>query len=123
MILVSASGVLVALHLVYTWPVEYEPWQHPYNLGTSLEHSESHAVARTRKPKRQKAETSTIDPPTKQELAQLKEALEIERGSLQYKRRGAGIYHVVYKAGKHRWKHVGSWIELKERLEEKISSI
>ena len=115
----ALSVVLVALHFVYTWPVE-EPWQtYPYlPMERSSELSSGHAAVRT---KPQKAKTASVDPPTREELQRLKEVLGIEKGSLQYKKRGQGIYHVLYNEGKYRWAHLGSWIRLKEKLETENS--
>jgi len=58
--------------------------------------------------------------PAKEDLQQLKEALELKEGSLHYKRRGQGIYHVVYDPAtkKHRWTYLGSWPQLKPKLQE-----
>lgn len=116
----ALSLILVALDFVYTWPIEEEPCQtYPYRpIGKSLERPSGHATVRTNS---QKAKTVNVDPPTREELQQLKEMLGIEKGSLQYKRRGAGIYLVTYERGKHVWKYLGSWIRLKEKLKEKIS--
>lgn len=55
--------------------------------------------------------------PTRHQLNKLKEALGLEEGSLQYKRKGDGVYLVHYQDGKHKWTHLGSWPELKEKLE------
>jgi len=58
--------------------------------------------------------------PTKEELERLKEALGLDKGSLHYKKRGDGIYHVTYDsaAKKHRWTRLGSWPELRGKLTE-----
>jgi len=85
-------------------------------MERALEHSESHAVARTINSRPRKAETASVGPPTREELCRLKEVLGISEGSLQFKKRGQGIYAVTYEHGKHVWKHVGSWIQLREKL-------
>jgi len=62
---------------------------------------------------------SNIEPsPSKEQLRRLREILEIKKGSLQYKKRGCGVYHVKYgNDGKYRWTYIGSWTDLKEKIE------
>ena len=117
---VAVSVVLVALHFIYTWPME-EPWRtYPYHsIERSLERSESRATNRINP---EKAEALKVVAPTREELQRLKEVLGISLGSLQFKERGQGIYLVTYENGKHIWKHLGRWNHLKEKLEEKTSS-
>lgn len=57
------------------------------------------------------------DPPTREDLTRLKETLGIRKGSLQFKRRGSGVYNVIYGEGRYSWQRIGSWPELKETLE------
>jgi len=90
-----------------------------YPMVQSPDHSESHSFARTKNP--QKAKTMNVrahvEPPSREELQRLKEVLGISQGSLQYKKRGQGIYHVVYAEEKHHWNHLGSWKELRQKLD------
>ena len=58
-----------------------------------------------------------VEPPGRERLQALKEVLGLKEGSLQYKKRGQGIYHVVYSEGKHQWIHIGSWVQLREKLD------
>ena len=58
-----------------------------------------------------------VEPPTREQLGKLKGMLGIEKGSLQYKKRGQGVYHVIYSEGKHNWNHLGTWKELKQKLD------
>ena len=113
------SVVLVALHFAYTWPME-EPWRtysyHP--IERSLEHSENHPAFRTNL---KKAKAVKVATPTREELQLLKEVLGISQGSLQFKKRGQGIYLVIYNNGKHVWTHLGRWNQLKEKLQKKKS--
>ena len=110
-----SSLACLAVDLFYTWSTE-EPRPY-YPMVPSLERSESYSVARTKNPKPQKPETVNVDPPTREELRRLKEVLGVEKGSFQYKSRGQGIYLVTYEHGRHHWKHVGSWIQLREKLD------
>ena len=61
-----------------------------------------------------------IEPPTKQDLLNLKALLRLERGCLQYK--NASIYWVTYEQGKYRWQRLGSLMNLSTMLEEARSS-
>ena len=117
---VALSVVLVALHFIYTWPTK-EPWRtYPYrSFERSLERSESRETDRINP---EKAEALKVVAPTREELQRLKEVLGLSRGSLQFKKRGQGIYLVTYEHGKHVWKHLGQWNQLKEKLPQEISS-
>lgn len=68
----------------------------------------------------QREDVRTLEPPTQEQLKALKKALGLTHGSLQYKKRGDGIYHVVWNKDtkKHEWIHLGSWLELKAKLTE-----
>ena len=101
--------------LISTWPLEEQTYHYSIlgmqNNSTNVE---------TRNPQSQKYRSSNegkLNPPSKEELLRLRDVLGIEKGSLQFKRRGLGIYHVVYSEGRHRWDHLGSWKELKEKLD------
>ena len=56
--------------------------------------------------------------PTRRELEALKKALGISKGSIQYKKRGDGIYLVTYNPSKkgYDWNHLGRWSELKKLI-------
>lgn len=110
-----SSLACVVVDLFYIWSAQ-EPCPY-YPRVQSLERSESHSAVRTKNPKPQKAKTVNVDPPGKGDLQRLKDVLGVKKGSLQYKKRGAGVYLVVYNQGKYTWRHVGSWIQLKEKLE------
>jgi len=54
----------------------------------------------------------------------MKKALGLEKGSLQYKRKGDAVYHVTYDSGskRHKWKKLGSWKDLKAIYLEGVNS-
>jgi hypothetical protein len=56
--------------------------------------------------------------PSKEDLDKLKYALGIEKGSMQYKKRGDGVYLAVYNSEKkgYDWKHLRTWEDLKSRI-------
>ena len=56
--------------------------------------------------------------PSKDALEALKNALDIEKGSIQYKKSGDMIYLVVYNANnkKREWHQIGRWVYLKRLL-------
>jgi hypothetical protein len=68
-------------------------------------------------PQRFPSELVTSSQPTREDLARLKDALGIRKGSLQFKRKGLGVYNVIYGEGKYTWHFLGSWSKLKETLE------
>ena len=57
----------------------------------------------------------TLNKPSREELEALKRVLGLEKGSLQYKRKGDAVYLVTYdpETKGHKWKKLGSWSELK----------
>ena len=114
-----SSLACLAVDLFYMWSAQ-EPCPY-YPMVPSLERSESHPVVRIKNPKPQKAKTMNVEPPSREELQRLKEVLGISQGSLQYKKRGQGVYHVLYNEGKYRWRHLDSWVQLKEKLEPESS--
>lgn len=59
--------------------------------------------------------SNPIAPPSKQDLANLKTLLRLERGCLQFKNNA--IYWVCYEEGKYHWKRVGSLMNLSSILE------
>ena len=66
----------------------------------------------------------TLNRPSREDLEALKKALGLEKGSLQYKRKGDAVYHVTYDRGskRHKWKRLGSWKELKAVYLEGVNS-
>jgi hypothetical protein len=60
----------------------------------------------------------SIENPSKDNLAKLKEALNLAHGFLKYKVSGDKVYHVVYdpELKRQKWKIIGTWTELKEQL-------
>jgi hypothetical protein len=115
------SLLCLAVDITHIWLAE-EPRPY-YPRVPLLEPSERPLVVTTKNP--QKGKTTNVhahvEPPSREELQRLKEVLNIEKGSLQFKRRGSGIYLVTYEHGKYCWRHLGSWIQLKEKLERENS--
>lgn len=111
------SLLCLAVDITHIWLAE-EPRPY-YPRVPLLEPSERPLVVTTKNP--QKGKTTNVyahvEPPSREELQRLKEVLGISQGSLQYKKRGQGIYHVVYAEGKHHWNHLGSWKELRQKLD------
>ena len=106
-IILAFSIVLALIHIFLNWgPSEYEMPTFPI-------------LATNPSPRRHRRKTvhSNIEPPTKEQLQSLREALGLDVGSLQFKRRGMGIYHVVYNKGKYKWRFIGSWSDLKQKVE------
>ena len=66
----------------------------------------------------------TLNIPSREDLEALKKALGLEKGSLQYKRKGDAVYHVTYdrESKRHKWKKLGSWKELKAIYLEGVNS-
>ena len=64
----------------------------------------------------------TCPTPTKMALEALKRALELEKGSMQYKKSGDMVYLVVYNADnkKREWHQIGRWIYLKRLLSRSL---
>jgi hypothetical protein len=62
--------------------------------------------------------------PSREQLASLKVAMGIEKGSLHYKKMGNGIYQVTYDctSKKYAWHLLGKWSELKDRIPQEASS-
>ena len=62
----------------------------------------------------------TCPTPTKKALEALKRALELEKGCLQYKRKGDMVYVVIYDAEteKRVWHRVGCWRYLRKLLDK-----
>jgi hypothetical protein len=56
--------------------------------------------------------------PSKEDLDKLKYALGIEKGSMQYKKRGDGVYLATYNSERkgYDWKRLGTWTELKSHI-------
>ena len=56
--------------------------------------------------------------PSREDLEALKKALGFEKGSIQHKKKGDGVYLVVYNPEKkgYDWKHLGSWSDLKTSI-------
>ena len=97
------------------------PLEHPVlEQGEALEQTLERNKMLEEKPLEEAREEEPLEPPTKEELHMLKEVLKLDKGSLHYKRRGEGIYHVVYDSAtkKYRWTHLGSWSELKTKITE-----
>lgn len=111
-VLVGLSGVFMLIYLYFylTWgPSEPET-----PIFSTREPIRTQPIVNKPSPRRQGRKfRSNIDPPTKEQLHKLKEALDIGKGSLQYKKRGQGVYHVTYENGKYQWQYLGSWSELK----------
>jgi hypothetical protein len=99
---ITSACIIFAFFLGTRIPVETE------------EPEPSETTQRRRKPKSLEQQ---VEPPTHKQLAQLRDARGIREGSLQFKKRGAGVYQVQYEHGKYRWVHLGSWIDLKQQLE------
>ena len=117
LILLSASGILMAIRQFCRWRSEnylLDEWRYP--SITKRTNVNSHSSS-SLEPQRHRLEKSEDVPPTKEQLQAMKEILGLDRGSLQYKKRGRGLYHVVYDGGRHHWKHLGSWKELKDKLD------
>jgi hypothetical protein len=116
-----ASIILVALSIVLVLLDYFLVWGRPYDYEAptflSKESVRTKPVVNKPSPRKHRRKTVNIDPPSREELNKLKEVLSLDVGSLQYKKRGQGIYHVVYAEGKHKWRFIGSWIELKKKLE------
>ena len=66
----------------------------------------------------EKPRVLTSKTPSRRELEALKKALGITKGSIQYKKRGDGIYLVTYNPSKkgYDWNHLGRWSELKKLI-------
>ena len=66
----------------------------------------------------EKPRVLTSKNPSRRELEALKKALGITKGSIQYKKRGDGIYLVTYNPSKkgYDWNHLGRWSELKKLI-------
>lgn len=116
----------MAIRQFYAWSsgsYSLEKWLSPYS-SASLENPnvKEQTTVRMKKPELQRHKSEIVDPPTREQLQALKEVLGLENGSLQFKSRGAGVYLVTYEDGKHVWRHIGLWIQLREKLGEKISS-
>ena len=60
--------------------------------------------------------------PSKGALEALKKALDIEKGSIQYKESGDMVYLVVYNANskKRKWHQIGRWVYLKRLLSRSL---
>jgi len=71
--------------------------------------------------RRNTASLEQVDPPNRDQLNKLREILGIASGSLQFKKRGLGVYRVEYQNGKYLWTHIGCWSELKQRLEVTVT--
>ena len=56
--------------------------------------------------------------PQKEDLDALKEVMNIERGCLQYKKRGDGVYLVKYDSEKkgYVWTLLGRWVDLRRLI-------
>jgi len=107
------SFIFLIADLILAWPLEEQTCYYvprTQNNSTNVE-------ATTPQPQMVRLEKSEVSPPTKEQLQALKEALGLEEGSLQYKKRGQGIYAVLYSEGKHHWNHLGSWKELRQKLD------
>lgn len=117
---------MVIRYFYYYWYSEsysLEKWLNPYNPTSSeISNVKEQTTVRMKKPKLQRRKSKVVGPPTREQLQALKEVLGLKRGSLQYKKRGAGVYLVTYEHGKYRWHHLGSWIQLKEKLETESSA-
>ena len=112
-----ASLVMLTLSLVLALLDCFTVWGRSYEYETPTFPSRE-TVRRVNNPKRKAhSNEAVVDPPTREQLHKLKEALGLDSGSLQFKRRGRGIYHVCYEQGKHRWYFIGSWLDLKEKLQ------
>ena len=126
LILLSASGILMMVRHFYTWFSErdsLEKWFSLYNPASSENSNvKEQTSVRMEKPKLGRRKLKAVGPPTREQLQALKEVLGLKQGSLQFKKRGAGVYRVLYDEGKYRWHHLGSWIQLKEKLETKNSA-
>ena len=112
----------MAIRQFYVWSSEsyrLEKWHYPASLEDS--DVEEQTTVRIKKPKLQKHKSEVVDPPTREQLQALKEALGLKKGSLQYKKRGEGVYHVRYIERKYRWIRIGLWTELREKLETENS--
>ena len=66
----------------------------------------------------EKPRVLTSKTPSRRELEALKKALGITKGSIQYKKRGDGIYLVTYNPSKkgYDWNHLGRWSDLKKLI-------
>jgi len=60
-------------------------------------------------------ETVEVEDPTPEQLGQLKQTLNLQKGSLTFKK--GSIYHIVYENKKHIWKRLARWADLRQRLE------
>lgn len=118
-ITLALSGVFLLIYLYFflTWggSSKYEMTTFP-----SRQTIRTKSIVNNPSPRRHGRPTvhSNIEPPTKDQLHRLKEALGFDVGSLQFKRRGMGIYHVVYNEGKYKWRFIGSWLDLKEKIQD-----
>ena len=112
-----SSVVCLVVDLIATWPLE----EQTYHYRIFRTQNSPTNVEATPQPQGARLEKLEVAPPTKEQLQALKEALGLKEGSLQYKKRGQGVYHVLYNEGKYRWCHLGSWIQLKEKLETENS--
>ena len=58
------------------------------------------------------------DKPSRENLQDLKKVLKLNKGCLQHKMKGDGIYHVVYnrETKKSKWIHLDTWKELKKLI-------
>lgn len=67
----------------------------------------------------------TSQAPSKEDLNLLKQALGISKGTLVFKPRGQGIYHVTYDPDTKRrpWKHLGTYQVLKHEAELKAKAV
>lgn len=71
-----------------------------------------------------KARGSSVKVPSQEDFYMLKKALGIEKGALQHKKKGDGIYLVTYNKEKkgYDWKRLGTWSELRKHLAQPIIS-
>lgn len=123
LILLSASGIFVTIRQLYiwfwSWPSDSYCSERRLNFykSTSTENFTVKDQTTATPEKLQRHKLQVVDPPSREELQRLKELLGISEGSLQFKRRGFGVYHVVYSEGKHNWNHLGTWKKLKQKLD------
>jgi len=84
--------------------------------------SEADEVLEQKKPSEEaptldKATKAQLDKPTKEALDRLKEVLGLTEGSVAYKH--GAVYSVQYDrlTKRHKWQRLGSWSELRQKLE------
>ena len=114
--MVVLSGVFALIYYFLSWvPSEFEMLTFP-----SRETVRTKPIQNNPTPHKHRRITHSNEPgnpPRREQLNKLKEALGLDVGSLQYKKRGQGVYHVLYDEGKHKWRFIGSWLDLREKLQ------